>query len=101
MIGALQRGKADRRILQRGDQRKSAGETLAELFLVVGGAGPGLLLRFAVVVAGQFLDACCEDRRQYGRVFAKEWPQGGFWQSLSHRLKILRTVLGQAGSRRR
>jgi hypothetical protein len=35
------------------------------LFFVVGGAGPGFLLRFAVVVAGQFLDRGNEDRRQH------------------------------------
>ena len=49
-------GKADRRILKRGDQREFAGQTLAERLLVVGDAGPGLLLRLAVVVAGQLLD---------------------------------------------
>ncbi len=84
MIGALQRGEADRRILQRRDQRELTRKTLAELLFVIGGAGPRLLLRFAVVLAGQFLDAGCEDRRQHGRILRKERPQSRFGQRLSH-----------------
>ena len=78
MVGALQRGKADRRVLQRGDQRQLAGEPLAEL-------APrrrrplaqASLLRFAVVVAGQFLDRGDEDRRQHGHIRRQIRPQPG------------------------
>ena len=52
---------------------------------VVGGAGPGFLLRFAIVVAGQFLDRGAEDRRQHRRVRRQERPHRGFGQGLSHR----------------
>src|SRR5467141_2566074 len=93
MIGALQRGKPDSRILQRSDQREFRGQALAELLFVIGGAGPGLLLRFAVVVTGQFLDGGNEDCRQHGRIRREERPQSWFGQGLSHRLKMLRTVL--------
>jgi len=74
----------NRRILQRSDQRELGGEALAELLFVIGGARPGLLLRFAVVVAGQLLDACDEDRRQHRRIRCEEGPQSGLWQCLSH-----------------
>ena len=84
VILALQRGKTDRRILQRGDQRQFAGEPFAELVLVVGGAGPGLLLGLAVIIASQLLDRGREDRRQHRRIRGEEWPQGRFWQRLSH-----------------
>ncbi len=84
MIGALQRGKSDRRILQRGDQREFGGQPLAELLFVIGRAGPGLLLRFAVILAGQLLDRGNEDRRQDRRIGREKRPQSGFWQRLSH-----------------
>src|SRR6266566_8089189 len=84
MVRAFQRGKADRRILQRGDQRQFAGQPRAECRLVVGGAGPSLLLRFAVVVAGQLLDRRDEDRGENRRIGREVRPQRGFWQCLSH-----------------
>src|ERR1700722_15835097 len=84
MVGPLQRGKTDRRILQRRHQREFGSQTLAETLLVLGGAGPCRLLGFAVIVAGQLLDAGGEDRREYGRIRRQERPQRGFWQSLSH-----------------
>jgi len=84
MILALQRGKTDRRILQRGDQRQFAGQPLAELLLVIGGAGPGLLLGFAVILIRQLLDRSHEDRRQHRRIRREIRPQGRFWKCLSH-----------------
>ena len=74
MVGALERGKADRRILHRGDQGQLTGELLAELFLVVGRRRPGFLLRLAVIFAGQFLDGGNEDRRQDRRIRRQIWP---------------------------
>ena len=41
-----------------------AAEPLAEGGLVIGGGGPGLLLRLGVIVAGQLLDAGAEDFRE-------------------------------------
>ena len=82
----------------------SAGEPLAELLLVVGGAGPGFLLRLAVVVAGQLLDAGGEDRRQHGRIRREKRPQRGFGQRLSHRTQntpnSFRTSSDRAGDHR-
>jgi len=99
MIGALQRGKSDRRILYRGNQREFTGQPLAELLFVVSGAGPRLLLRLAVVVAGQFLDGGDKDRRQHGHILAEERSQRGFRHCLSH-VRTLRTVVsGRARSR--
>ena len=79
MVLAFQRGKADRRVLQRRDQRELAGELLAEGFLVVGDGSPGFLLRLAVVVAGQLLDRGGEDRGQHGDVRGQERPQARVW----------------------
>ena len=46
-----------------------------ERLLVVGGRGPGLLLRLAVVVAGQLLDAGAEDLGEQRRVRRQERTQ--------------------------
>ena len=85
MVSALQRGKADRRVLDGRDQRQLSGELLAERFLVLGRRRPGFLLRFAVVVAGQPFDRGNEDRRQHRNVRRQKRPQAGFGQCLSHR----------------
>ena len=52
----------------------------------------------AVVVAGQLLDRSCEDRRQHGRSAART-AAAGVGLRLSHRFKILRTVLAPARRR--
>jgi hypothetical protein len=57
---------------------KPTGELLAETFLVVGDRDPCLLLRLAIIVAGQLLDAGDEDRRQHRRVGGKKRSQGRF-----------------------
>ena len=58
-----------------GDQRQLAGEAVGEFLLVGGGSGPGLLLAFTIVVAGQLLDAGAEDFRQHRRIGRQERPQ--------------------------
>ena len=50
-------------------------ELLAEGGLVIGGGGPGLLLRRGVVLGGQVLDAVAEDFAQQRRVGRQERPQ--------------------------
>ena len=79
MIGALQRGEADRRALDGRDQRELLGEPLAERLLVLGSLRPGCLLRLAVIVAGQLLDGGNEDRRQHRRVRGEIRPQRRLW----------------------
>ena len=77
VIGAFERGEADRRVLHGRDQRQLPGEALTELF-PLSKRGPGFLLRLAVIVAGQLLDRGNKDRRQHGRVLGKKRPQAGF-----------------------
>jgi hypothetical protein len=74
VVGPLERGEADRRILQRRDQRELAGQTLAECFLILGDTGPCLLLRFAIIVAGQVHDGRSKDRRQDGNIRRQQRP---------------------------
>ena len=57
---------------------------LAERLFILGSRGPGFLLRFAIIVAGQLLDAGNENRRQHGRIRRQHRPQRGFGQGLSH-----------------
>ena len=60
------------------DQRQLAAELLAESCLVIGGGGPGFLLRLAVVLVGQILDAVAEDFAQQRRVRRQKRPQREF-----------------------
>ncbi len=71
-----ERGKADGRAVVGRDQRQFAGKPRAEFLLVVGRRRPRLLLRLAVIVGGQFLDAGAENLRQIRHV-----P----WQHRPHR----------------
>src|SRR4029077_16713008 len=59
-----ERGKPDRRAAMGGDQRQLDGKPRAERLDIVRRLRPRLLLRLAVIVAGQFLDAGPENLRQ-------------------------------------
>src|SRR5690349_17330787 len=61
LLLALERGEADDRAVERGDQRELAGEPRGKFVLVIGGCGPGLLLRLGVVIRRQLFDAGAED----------------------------------------
>ena len=58
--------KSDRSAAKGRHQRQLAGKPLAEFLLVVGRRRPRRLLRLAVIVGGQFLDAGAENFRQRG-----------------------------------
>ena len=73
----LQRGEADRRILDGRDQRQLSGELLAERLLVLGGRSPGFLLRLAVIVAGQLLDAATKIAASIGTSAGKNGRKPG------------------------
>src|SRR5205085_1720693 len=92
LIGALERGESNRRILQGRNQRQLTGKAFAERVFVVDGSGPGFLLRFAVIVTGQFQDGRSKDRRQYRRIRREERPQRRFGQRLSHYRAISQVV---------
>ena len=77
-----ERGKADRRARERRHQRQFLGEPRAEFLLVVRRPRPRLLLRLAVVLGGQFLDAGAEDFRQQRHVLGQERAQGEFGEGL-------------------
>ena len=62
-----ERGETDSGAAEGRDQRQFAGKFCGELLLVVGGRGPGLLLRGAVIVGGQFLDAGAKNLGQKRR----------------------------------
>ena len=73
-----ERSEADRRAAERRDQRQLAGKPRAEFLHVVGGRRPGLLLRLAVIVGRQFLDAGAENLRQQRHVLRQQRPHGEF-----------------------
>src|SRR5205085_10133627 len=92
VIGALERGESNWRILQGRNQCKLTGQALAKRVFVVDGSGPGFLLRFAVVIARQFQDGRGKDRRQNRRIRREERPQRRFGQRLSHYRAISQVV---------
>ena len=71
-----ERRKADGRARVRGDERQLTRKPHAESFLIVGGRRPGFLLRFAVIVSGQLLDAGAEDFREQRHVRRQHRPHG-------------------------
>src|SRR5207248_6558358 len=85
---------SNRRILQGRDQRQLTGQALAERVFVVDGSGPGFLLRFAVIIAGQFQHGRSKDRGQNRRIRREERPQRRFGQRLSHYRAISQVVVG-------
>src|SRR5207302_11160482 len=87
-----ERGESNRRILQGRDQRQLTGQALAERVFVVDGSGPGFLLRFAVIIAGQFQHGRSKDRGQNRRIRREERPQRRFGQRLSHYRAISQVV---------
>src|SRR5665811_863543 len=91
-VAAGERGEADRRAGQRGYQRQMAAEPLAEGGLVIGGGGPGLLLRLAVVIGGQLLDAGAEDFAQQRGVDREIRPQRQLGVRLRHHRAISQVV---------
>ncbi len=60
------------------DQRQFAGKLRAELLLIVGRRRPRLLLRLAVIVGGQFLDAGAENLGQQRHIRRQHRPHREF-----------------------
>ena len=69
-----ERGEADRGAGEGCDESEVAGKFLAEFLLVVGGRRPRPLLRRAVIVGGQLLDAGAENLRQVRHVRRQQRP---------------------------
>src|SRR5262249_25709873 len=83
-LAAGKRGKADGRAVDGTQQSYRLGEPRGEGCLVVGRRRPGLLLRRAVIVAGELRDAGAEDFRQQRRVRRQERPQRKLWLCARH-----------------
>ncbi len=87
LLPPFERDKADGRAVQGADQRQLLAEAFGEGLLIVRSSRPGLLLRLAVILGGQFLDAgaedFCEQRarrpadRAADRLSDVPWPSSG------------------------
>ena len=88
VVGAFERHEADRRAFERGDERQPLARRLPNA-LVIGGGGPGLLLRLAVVVRrsaprcwrGRFPRAAARRPADTAAAPASGWPR-------AHRLTL-------------
>src|SRR5262249_40867076 len=84
MVSTLERGKTNRRGLQRRHQSELLAEVRAETLLIIDRRHPRLLLGLGIVVSGEFLDALDENRSEHRCVRRQKWPQADGRRGTSH-----------------
>src|SRR5207245_6717352 len=84
---------ADRRAVDRAEQGQSLGEPRGERRLIVRAGYPSLLLRLAVVVAGELGDAGAKDVREQRRVGRQKRPQRKLGFRLRHHRATFQVVV--------